>query len=221
VNAGRRYPVVADSGNNRTFRFKGGSIQHNLLTPGINTVHVPHEYQNFPFFRNALVLGSWNFVATCEGGSLWNWTPLGSRFASGSRDFTLIYRRHAHVFEMDLRTVQNTSIGMKPRQMTFMDAVALGANESGDTYPFLTYGREQVVLKALTTEDATLDVYTLSATTGIAADSTPRTWNDFDSVSLSAGTPEYYHINSLFPGMAAQITMGGTAGDASLWLYMK
>lgn len=217
--------VIADTGNERVLHINAaGAIQTNLIVPQVQSVHNILEGH-----ESNVAFSSWQHTGLVEigDGCPHYRVPLGSRFATLTRDPSVIYRRHAMIIEDSVRPGigRPASKPSEPRVFKRMDSVSLDANASGDYYPFWPMVRESCTIKALTTQDADLEIYSLqTAQLGIGsgrtlvADSTPATWNEYDTVSLTADTPQFYKINEGLGVMAARITMGGTAGNANLWV---
>jgi len=144
--------------------------------------------------------------------------------ASLTEQRTMIFRNYDHAWEMDMRTAMGERPEPRyPHTDQPMASVSLDANESGDVYPFYPFMSKHVTVKALTTEAATLDVYSLRVDTKNICASVgagTATWDSYYSKDLTAGEPFHYSISDEgMLTMAAQITMGGTAGDASLWIH--
>jgi len=213
--------IIADHGNDRLITVDAGTAQRIFITPNVRSVHRIYEEGGYPLQANYAVGCPQHLGFLFENsGDVWNWMPLGARFVTISKDLTGIFRRHGPAWELDFRAwkrMQRTA--RQPWSETFMDSVTLGAGASGDMYPFYTFPWREVTVRAVSTQAATLDIYALRTASGqIWSADIPATWDEYDSVSLSAGVPNQYRVPGGAPTMAAQVTMGGTQGDVSLWI---
>jgi len=218
--------VITDRGNHRTLAIDdAGDMSRNLVTPYPTSAHVPYRPDYFPGSTQNVLIGSGvGTILASLGGGVTRWGPRSAIWASLSEQRTMIFGNFGHAWEMDMRTVMGERPEPRyPHTDQPMDSVSLDANASGDVYPFYPFMSRHVTVKALTTQDATLDVYTLRvdgqnicASRGAGT----ATWDSYYSKALTADEPFHYSVSDEgMLTMAAQITMGGTAGDASLWIH--
>jgi len=130
------------------------------------------------------------------------------------------------LFEWDYR--YGLPLRTAPVSHRMLEGESIGANNSVQR-PFLPSGFDRAVITVLSTQDATLDVKTLlpverthGAYLQVATDPGATTqWVNYDSISLTGGTPKTYIISEPQPCMAWEVTMGGTGGTVDLKVDMK
>jgi len=148
----------------------------------------------------------------------WTW-PLGARFASLTDDLKIILQRHGLVWEVDLamQPFRDLRVGA-PLEIPLLYAKSLGAGESTGYIPFYTFMFKNTMIKALSTQNATLELYTLRGFM-IRAHDCPPQWDLYDTIPLEANKPVHYILTNKTSVMAIRITMGSTAGEVYIWLY--
>jgi len=221
VGTGADNTVVADHDNHRLLLLdEDFGLRYSDILPLPRSVHIDPK-------RGYPAVGSWYLGGAIElgDGSLHFCAPFGTTFCSRVHD-GIIWRRHGFIVHQSFRPglYRDEIRYADPRTFKFLDSVSLDANASSDYCPFAPQFFERTTVKALTDQDATLEIYTMETParngTGICLrpSTVPPTWQSYDSVSLTANTPEHYVLNRPLGVMAARITMGATAGTADLWV---
>lgn len=224
---------IADKGNDRILRYNPETDiyteknpTNEYIAPGVNQV-----YQRYRPGHQHAAVGGWHFTGRLEYGDgvLHYLHSETSRFCNHTRDgFKTIFRRHQWTLVEDIRSgFSNRRRRNKASWGPFQD-LSLDSNETSKIYPFYLFPWKNVQIKIVSTEDATMNLKTprlssksLSQAAGIKTKDVPATWDSFDSVSLTADTPEYYSFSTPVGIMGLEVVMGNTAGEVDACIEMN
>jgi len=224
---------IADKRNDRLLNWDQGSgITNQYVVPNVESVHsLPKRKSSWGY----LAVGAqpdggidhtkpaYTFIFERMDSSRWTAPPLDGGIVAVTEDLTLLMERHGFEFEFDIRTMFETNQRgrYQPLNTAFFKDKTINANTSTREYPFYNDFHDDTMIRAVSDQSATLKLFTLESYRDIHAKNLPFTWYEYDSVSLSAGTPEHYTISEAIPVMAARIDMGGTQGTASMYISQK
>lgn len=179
----------------------------------------PRMVTQHPYIKNIGIgsEGSVGYLIEGHHGDLRYYTPHRTNFVNPTIYDTVFAGWYHYGFEYDLRSVRpwRKPLGGK-------EEFSLNANEESTTIPIHGMGVNQVTVYARSTQSATLNIYypnslPMRGKYSLSLDPS-EPWIQADSVSLSANTLATYPFSNPLIMMGASIEMGGTAGDAELWI---
>jgi len=211
---------IVDSGNHRIFLIRDGSFSaYNLIVPYPLTVHRIHDRKTTPITGQLAVASHYTAMVVERDGIPWWFSPMAATFATLTKDQTVIFRRHFQVWEVSLRSTINSydKWRAQPYGQKVIDE-SVDADTASSRVPFYGFLHDRTVIRALSTQAATLRIYALDHESGINAGNLPATWNQVDTRDLVADTLETYSVASPAGVMAVDVLMGGVAGNVKVWL---
>lgn len=213
------YLHIVDEGNNRGIyvNLEAGdyvSLDGEVWPRPSHTEHSPGDYRSIASSVFPPV------VSSMDGPLGMGWWVSELCFTP-TRELTWLGTHHGNVYEIDFRAAPRYRVPVIWPNLT---DVSLGARESTGVYPLPCWGWKRVVIQAMSTQDATLNIYVLKTRGGFDeifysgrfdADGNPQ-WQLYDSVALTANKLEVYPIGAPAGVMGVEVVMGSTAGTIDL-----
>ena len=138
-----------------------------------------------------------------------------------TKEGTFLGTNHGNVIEWDLRAAPLYAV---PAIFPNITAASLDANASSGIFPLICLGWRKVQVQAYSTQDATLNVYSLRTRGGdsespveAALDSEGNLqWQLYDSIPLPAGELKCYVLEGGVGVFGVEVVMGSSAGEFDL-----
>jgi len=138
-----------------------------------------------------------------------------------TKEATFLGTNHGNVIEWDLRTAPLYSV---PAIFPNIIGTSLEAGKSSGIYPLVCLGWSKVQVQAFSTQDATLNIYSLRSRGGLSESpieagldaSGNLQWQLYDYVPIPANKLTSYLLEGAVGVMGVEAVMGATAGSYDL-----